>query len=290
MKPLDLNVSLNDYRIREYFTIYDEYSGEERVRFYRLGWHVFLNNSKSFEQYESFLIGRTEVWNYLFSIPIYSVIATAIFLVIYNRQLNWSGFLISFAFIGILSFIRLVLLRKASNNQAQTKAFLSFIHPEKKKTNFTYFEGIDINDDQSAKQFYLALLKKEDFIPAIKPENINKEDKNYLDKTVKLLAIDLMLGSPGALNDMINKLINASEKKLTKTGIYRVLGKILSASPDNIKSTIERELVIIRTDELPEQRIKQLQAVRNLFAEANLNLLANEVDSLLLRAGNNVKL
>ncbi|WP_462265735.1 hypothetical protein [Mucilaginibacter sp.] len=72
-----------------------------------------------------------------------------------------------------------------------------------------------------------------------------------------------------------------SDSKLSKAGIYKVLGKILGASSDNVKAMIEKDLLTITSTEPSSQRAKQLLAVKNTFADANLPLVANEVGKII---------
>jgi hypothetical protein len=276
MKELSYDISLNDYKLAEYLALYDEHTGVERVLFYRLGWHIFFTNSKSFNQYAAFLNSRIRFKNYLLNVPFYILIgAIVILLIIFRHQINWITFLFALGFISTLLWIRHYLLNRASNNGMQTKEFLAFVDPERKRANFAYFESLNINDYESAGVLYQQLLKKEDV------HVVNSEVDNVLDKTVRLLTLDFIFGSPGAMQELINKLQANSDNKLTKAGIYKVIGKILGASSDNIKSMIEKDLLIIRSTVPSPARIKQLLAVKSIFADANLPLLANEVDKVI---------
>ncbi|WP_462265739.1 hypothetical protein [Mucilaginibacter sp.] len=275
VKQLSYNISLSRYQLHEYLALYDEHTGVERILFYRLGWSVFFGNSKSFNQFASFLNSRIRLKNYLFSIPFYFLISIIIaLLIVFNHQINWVAIVFGLGFSLALLWIRYYLLSRAENNGLQTKEFLTFIDPEKKKGNFFYFESLDINDYESAKVLYQQLLRKED-IPVFAPE-VNAE----MDKTIKLLALDFLLGAPGAMQEWVNKLQASSDSKLSKAGIYKVLGKILGASSDNVKAMIEKDLLTIRSTEPSSPRAKQLLAVKNIFVDANLPLVANEVDKV----------
>ncbi|MFC4871016.1 hypothetical protein [Negadavirga shengliensis] len=108
-----------------------------------------------------------------------------------------------------------------------------------------------------------------------------------LDKTEKLLALDFLLGGPGALNEMINKLSLDPNCGLSKEGVYRVLGEVLSASPDNIKKDITKGVKDIRSGEnLSAKRIDQLRNVKAIFNRSKLALKANEIDLLISRPEN----
>ncbi|KEO75202.1 hypothetical protein [Anditalea andensis] len=91
-----------------------------------------------------------------------------------------------------------------------------------------------------------------------------------------------MLDEPGSLNDLINKLSINPDGCLTKEGIYKVIGEILSASPDNIKKEITKGIKDIRIGEkLSTKRMEQLRKVKTIFCKAKLVLKANEVEKLL---------
>jgi hypothetical protein len=69
---------------------------------------------------------------------------------------------------------------------------------------------------------------------------------------------------------------------LSKEGIYRVLGEILTASPDNIKKDITRGVKEIRSGEnLSTKRIDQLKNVKAIFHQSKLALKANEIEKLI---------
>ncbi|MBR9775305.1 MAG: hypothetical protein GYB55_09920, partial [Cytophagales bacterium] len=61
-----------------------------------------------------------------------------------------------------------------------------------------------------------------------------------------------------------------------------VLGKILAASPDNIKKDITKGVKEIRSGKsLGQKRIDQLTNVKTIFNQSKLSLKANEIDKLL---------
>src|SRR5690606_40170872 len=102
------------------------------------------------------------------------------------------------------------------------------------------------------------------------------------DKTEKLLAIDFLMGGPGTFNELINKLCLDPNCSLTKEGVYRVLGEILTASPDNIKKDITRGVKEIRSGQnLSAKRIDQLKNVKAIFSHSKLALKADEIDRLI---------
>lgn len=65
-------------------------------------------------------------------------------------------------------------------------------------------------------------------------------------------------------------------------GIYRVLGEILTASPDNIKKEITKGVSEIRSGEcLSPKRIDQLRNVKAVFNQSKLGIKASEIDRLI---------
>lgn len=107
--------------------------------------------------------------------------------------------------------------------------------------------------------------------------------ENKLDKTEKLLAIDYLLGGPGNLNELINKLCQDRNNCLTKKSVYKVLGEILATSPDNIKKDIIYGVKDIRIgNRLSSKRIDQLKTIKEIFSHANLKLKAGEVGKLII--------
>src|SRR5690606_9914200 len=134
-------------------------------------------------------------------------------------------------FSGITAVIIYSLIGHTIKNIRETKIFLSYVDPSAKAANFREFESLDFNDLESAETFYENMRAKKDYSPI---QDIDAK----LDKTEKLLAIDFLLGEPGALNEYINKLCLDPHCNLTKEGIYRVIGEILSASPHNIKKDV----------------------------------------------------
>ena len=160
-------------------------------------------------------------------------------------------------------------------NIRETGIFLKYVDPAEKLPNFREFENLDFMDKVGAIQFYDNMRAKRDY-------SIIAADENELDKTEKLLALDFLLGGPGNLNELINKLCHHSTCKLTKEGVYRVLGEILAASPDNIKKDITKGVKDIRSgNSLSQKRIDQLTNVKAIFNQSKLTLKANEIDKLL---------
>lgn len=69
---------------------------------------------------------------------------------------------------------------------------------------------------------------------------------------------------------------------MSKEGVYRVLGEILSASPSTIKKDINRVVIEIRAGEkLFTKRINQLRNIKAIFCQSKLGFKASEIDRLI---------
>ncbi len=153
--------------------------------------------------------------------------------------------------------------------------FLKYVDPSIKLENFREFENPDFSEKESAQVFYENMCAKSDYTPI-------ESSMGNLDKTEKLLAIDFFLGEPRTSNELINKLCLDPKCSLSKEGIYRVLGEVLAASPDNIKKGITRGVKEIRSGEnLSTKRIDQPRNVKAIFSQSKLALKANGNDRLI---------
>jgi hypothetical protein len=166
------------------------------------------------------------------------------------------------------------LIGNTFKNIRKTSIFLTYVNPYQKLYNFREFEKLDYADKDDAQAFYENMRTKRDFT--------GDGPNTNLDKTEKLLALDFLFGKPGSLNDLINKLCLDPNSRLSKEGIYRVLGEILAASPHNIKKDITKGIEEIRCAEnLSTKRIDQLKNVKEVFASSKLASRANEIDKLI---------
>src|SRR5690606_22326484 len=180
----------------------------------------------------------------------------------------WMKLPLALLFSGAKALIIYTLIGSTVKNIRETKIFLNYVDPSNKAANFREFEGLDFNGLASAEAFYENMRAKKDYSPI-------KDIDTKLDKTEKLLAIDFLLGEPGMLNDLINKLCLDQNSRLTKEGIYRVLGEILIASPHNIKKDVTRVIEEIRNAEkLSTKRIDQLKNVKEVFTHSKLTAKA----------------
>lgn len=275
MKKFDPNRPLWQYKLREYLLLFDSYSEEERILAYRYGWHIFSSNRNHFEDFCHFIQRRK--W-FIYLSLIYPILLTFLSLLLAVSVLTMDVTLkvpIAIIFSGITAGIIYNLIGNTLKNIRETGIFLKYVDPAEKLANFREFENLDFLDKEGALQFYENMRAKRDY-------SIIATDENELDKTEKLLALDFIMGDPGNLNELINKLCLHSTCKLTKEGVYRVLGKILAASPDNIKKDITKGVKEIRSGKsLGQKRIDQLTNVKTIFNQSKLSLKANEIDKLL---------
>jgi hypothetical protein len=161
-------------------------------------------------------------------------------------------------FSGITSGIIYNLIGNTFKNIRETGIFLKYVDPYQKLENFREFEDLDFLDNDNAQVFYENMRTKRDYTVESSTGN--------LDKTEKLLAIDFLLGGPGTTHELINKLCVDQNCSLSKEGIFRILGEVLAASPDNIKKDITRGIKEIRSgNNLSPKRIDQLRNVKAVF-------------------------
>lgn len=174
-------------------------------------------------------------------------------------------------FSGITAGIIYSLIGNTLKNIRETGIYLKYVDPTEKLVNFREFEDLDFQDKVAAQLFYESMRAKRDYAEI-------ETSENKLDKTEQLLAIDFLLGRPGTLNELINKLCVDQSCSLS----YRVLGEILSASPDNIKKEITTGVKRIRSGKnLSDKRIDQLRNVKTVFFQSKLALKADEIDRLI---------
>jgi hypothetical protein len=275
MKSLNPNKPLWLYKLSEYLLLFDGKSEEERIMAYRYGWHIFSENKHHFEDFSKLVVRRK--W-FIYLCLIYPIVFTALSLLLALSVLMielWMKLPMAVVFSGITALIIYSLIGPTLKNIRETKIFLNFVDPSNKAANFREFESLDFNGLESAETFYENMRAKQDYCPDEKVDT-------KLDKTEKLLAMDFLLGEPGTLKGLINKLCLDPNCSLTKEGVYRVLGEILIASPHNIKKDITAGIEEIRCAEtLSGKRIDQLNNVRKAFLNAKLRLKAGEVDQLM---------
>ncbi|MEX2567808.1 MAG: hypothetical protein WD431_17810 [Cyclobacteriaceae bacterium] len=275
MKKLDPKTPLWQYKLREYLLLFDGYSEEERILAYRFGWHIFSSNRQHFEDFTHFI--RRRKW-FIYLSLVYPILFAFFSLVLALSVLTIEVSLklpLALIISGITAGIIYNLIGNTLKNIRETAIFLKFVDPTEKLANFREFENLDFVDKGGAQLFYENMRAKRDYAQI-------EISENKLDKTEKLLAIDFLLGGPGTLNELINKLCLDPNCNLSKEGVYRVLGEILTASPDNIKKEITRGVSEIRSGEcLSPKRIDQLRNVKAIFNQSKLGLKASEIDRLI---------
>lgn len=275
MNKFDPNRPLWLYKLWEYLLLFDGGTEEERLLAYRYGWHIFSNNRQHFEDFSQFI--RRRKW-FLYLSLIYPIILTFISLLLALSVLTIDVLMkvpLAILFSGFTAGIIYNLIGNTLKNIRETGIFLTYVDPREKLANFREFENLDFFEQQDALHFYESIRAKRDHV---RVESL----ENKLDKTEKLLAIDFLLGEPGTLNDLINRLCIDSSSSLTKEGVYRVLGEVLTASPDNIKKDIIKAIKDIRSGQnLSQKRMDQLRNVKGVFSQSKLVLKANEIDKLI---------
>ncbi len=276
MKKFDPKRSLWLYKLWEYLLLFDGSSEEERMLAYRYGWHIFSNNRQHFEDFSHFI--RRRKW-FIYLSLIYPILITFISLFLALSVLKMELTMkvpLAIIFSGISAGIIYNLIGNTFKNIRETSIFLNYVDPNERLANFREFENLDFMDKEAALLFYENMRAKRDYA-TIEPF------ENKLGKTEKLLALDFLLGEPGSFNHLINKLCFDPTSSLTKEGVYRVLGEILAASPDNIKKDLNKGIKEIRIGEkLSKQRLDQLKIVKAIFADANLPLKVKEIEQMIL--------
>ena len=275
MEKFDPNRPLWLYKLREYLLLFDGGAEEERMLAYRYGWHIFSNNRQHFEDFAKF-IKRRKWFVYLSLIyPIlFAFFSLLLALSVHTIEVVLK-IPLALIFSGITAGIIYNLIGNTFKNIRETGIFLKYVDPYQKLDNFREFENLGFLDMDSGQAFYENMRFKRDYSPI-------ETSKRTLDKTEKLLAIDFLLSRPEITNELINKPCLDSNSNLSKEGIYRVLGEVLTASPDNIKKDIVRGVKEIRTGQvLSAKRIEQLRNVKAVFRQSKLALKASEIDILI---------
>lgn len=277
MKKFNPKRPLWQHQIWEYLLLFDGKSEEERVLAYRYGWFIYSKNKLHFEDFSKLLIRRK--WFIYLSLvyPILITMFSLLFVLTVLRVEVWMVLPLALLFSGLTGAIIFILIGNTLKNIRETNIFLAYVNPTLKNNNFREFENLEFWDREGAETFYESMRAKRDFI-------LIESYQNRLDKTEKLLAIDILLGEPGSFNDLINKLCHDPNNCLTKEGIYRVLGEILTVSSENVKKDITKGVREIRIgDKHSPKRIDQLKNVKEVFFNAKLGIKANEIDQMMSR-------
>ena len=264
------------YKLREYLLLFDGGTEEERMLAYRYGWHIFSSNRQHFEDFAKFITRRK--WFVYLSL-VYPILFAFISLLLALSVLTIEVVLkisLALIFSGITAGIIYNLIGNTFKNIRETGIFLKYVDPYQKLDNFREFENLNFLDRDNAQVFYENMRTKRDYTVESSTGN--------LDKTEKLLAIDFLLGGPGTTHELINRLCVDQNCCLSKEGIFRILGEVLAASPDNIKKDITRGIKEIRSgNNLSPKRIDQLRNVKAVFTQSKLTLKASEIDRLIYK-------
>ena len=272
MKNFETKTSLGQYKVKELFWFFDELSEEERILAYRMGWQIFDQNKMFFEDYSSFHKWKRimlQVLGYFLAAILF--LSVVYILLVHPSALKYA--LGSFVLAGsVMTF--LVVMGKARKNLRETKRFFSFIDPIYKKENFKAFINLDTNDLRDAEVFYENLRKGNDY----QEEQI---DVVEYDKTVSLLAIEMMLGELGALNDLKQKLLQ-SDHTIKSGSFDKVLSSVVGGTDRGIRdyfSKISPEIANSRS--LSAKRKEQLIKGKEIFINAGLREKAVEIDDFI---------
>jgi hypothetical protein len=275
MKKFDPQRPLWLYKLWEYLLLYDGRTEEERILAYRYGWNIITCNRQHYEDFSDFI--RRRKW-FIYLSLIYPLLFTFLSILLALSSLTIEVTMkvpLALVLSGITAGIIYNLIGNTFKNIRETSIFLTYANPTAKLSNFREFENLDFLEMEAAQLFHENMQAKRDY-------NLVEISESRLDKTEKLLAIDFLLGGPGTLNELINKLCLDPNCSLSKEGVYRVLGEILSASPSNIKKDIARRVKEIRYGKnLFPKRIDQLRNVKAIFTQSKLGLKASEIDRLI---------
>ena len=272
MKNFDTKNSLGQYKVKELFWFFDELSEEERILAYRMGWQIFDQNKMFYEDYVSFHKRKGIILQALgYSLAVILFLSVVYILLVHPSGLKYA--LGAFVLAGsIMTF--LVVMGKARKNLRETQRFFNFIDPNSKKENFQAFLNLEPNDLKEAVSFYENLRKRNDY----------QEEQGKVveyDKTVSLLAIEIMLGELGTLNGLKQKLLQ-SDHTIKSGSFDRVLSSVVGGTDRGIRdyfSKISPE--IANSKSLSAKRKLQLIKVKEIFINAGLREKAVDIDDFI---------
>jgi hypothetical protein len=260
------------YRFNEFFGLFDSSSSAERILAYRQGWDLFEKEELhpiDFKLFHERKLKILQVGKYLISL---SLLSAAIFLIVaVESPLKFVG--VSFLFFGaIMAFY--ATLGTSLKSLRETRRFFTFIDQATKPENYQAFLSLSPQDREGAEIFYSKFRRGEDF------QGETEESANY-DKTVSLLAIELLLGELGILNDFKQKLLQQDHS--IKSGAFdKVLSKVVGGTDRGIRdyfSKISPEIANSRC--LSSKRKEQLLKVKEIFITAGLREKALFIDDFI---------
>lgn len=272
MKKFESDISLGEYKAKESFWYFDELSEEERVLAYRLGWHVFDSNKMFFEDFSAFHRRRGYLLQGLVYLIAGTLLVSTFFIVLVHPSALKYAFGLFVLAGSIMAFI--VIMGKARKNLRETSRFFNYIDPVGKPENYKAFLSLELNDHVGAEEFYSNLRKGIDY----QEEQI--EVVEY-DKTISLLAIDFLIGKPGSLNDLKQKLLQ-QDPDLSSGGFDKVVSSVIGGTDRGVRdyfSKISSE--ILNAKELSGKRKEQLFKVREIFVKAALKRKVASVDDFI---------
>lgn len=272
MKNFDTKNSLGQYKVKELFWFFDELSEEERILAYRMGWQIFDQNKMFFEDYTSFHKRKGIILQALgYSLAAILFLSVVYILLVHPSALKYAlgAFVLSGS---IMTFF--VVMGKARKNLRETQRFFTFIDPNSKKENFQAFLNLGPNDLKEAESFYENLRKGNDY----------QEEQGIVveyDKTVSLLAIEMMLGELGTLNNLKQKLLQ-SDHNIKSGSFDKVVSSVVGGTDRGIRdyfSKISPE--IANSKNLSAKRKEQLIKVKEIFMNAGLREKAVDIDDFI---------
>jgi len=273
-KPVEFGFA--QYITRELVGLYDySANGLDRLNAYLVGRDFFVKRNLSIDTYLNFIKWRGVILVTLFMLGLLTILWLIFisFIAVGNGAISY---LIMAAFIVFTILAVLIFLQgKFFINYSQTKYLLQFIKSD--EANKAAFIQLDLNDPVGVAEFQSAYLLN-------RPYGENKRLQINLDRTEKLLLLDYLAGEPGSLNEYINKLYHLNPK-LSKRGIFAVLGEILNTDEDNIRKGLpELERIRTKSGPLSAKRKQQLVQVQEIFRKANFQHIVNEIEDRLNQA------
>jgi len=272
MKKFESDLSLGQYKAKESFWYFDELSEEERILAYRLGWQIFDGHKMFFEDFLAFHKRRGYLLQGLgYLIAVVLLISVLFIVLVHPSTLKYAFGLFVLAG-SIMTFI--VIMGKARKNLRETSRFFDYIDPLTKPYNYKEFLNLDLNDFAGAEIFYSNLRKGIDY----QEEQIELVE---YDKTISLLAIDFLLGSPGSLNELKQKALQ-QDPELSSGGFDKVISSVIGGTDRGIRdyfSKISQD--ILTAKDLTGKRKEQLFKVREIFVKASLKRKVAAIDDFI---------
>ena len=272
MKKFGSNLSLGQYKAKESFWYFDELSEEDRILAYRLGWQIFDQNKMFFEDFSAFHKRKAYLLQSLGYLIAVTLFAAVFFIILVHPSVLKYAFGLFVLAGSIMTFI--VIMGKARKNLRETRRFFDYIDPLIKPNNYKEFLNLDLNDFEGAEVFYSNLRKGIDY----QEEQI--EVVEY-DKTISLLAIDFLIGTPGSLNDLKQKALQ-QDLELSSGGFDKVISSVIGGTDRGIRdyfSKISHD--ILTTKNLSGKRKEQLFKVREIFVNAGLKRKVASIDDFI---------